>query len=556
MARLFPKIDPSEIQNPGERKVAVALVSQLPSRVEIFHGFHWMGDGRKGTVVEGECDFVVLDPEYGLLFVEVKGGSLSFDPEKMEWRREASRGESRLLGKDPFEQVRKSMHELVDRVISELPGAKGALPFTYAYAVAFPDCRYTGALPPSIVPSQLFDANKCANIKESIEKAFALFHRSEHKELSPPQVQAIHEALFPKYAIVPVIWRKVEDQEARLNRLTNEQQNLLNFLGDHKLASIKGVAGSGKTILALAKAQEKARAGLRTLFLCYNRPLKDWAIEVLPDDLTGNLVIDTYHGLVSDFCNAAKIRFQPPEGDGASSFWRDIAPEKLIEACSLVEQNQKFDAVIVDEGQDFYDLWWTSLDDIFKDPANKSCYYVFFDPNQNIFVQSPSIPAELGAPFQLPINCRNTVKIAHHCAELVNQTNKVRDGAPLGDEPEFLEVNNMSEAVLLAGKKVREWCMSGTGGLKTSQVAILASKTTDKDWSSALKTVALTSDLEKWRAGQGVLISPWRRFKGLEADAIVIIEDFHQSENQTEKANQYVARSRAKHLLSIIQITT
>ena len=168
MARLFPKIDPSEIQNPGERKVAEALVSQLPSRVEIFHGFHWMGDGRKGTVVEGECDFVVLDPEYGLLFVEVKGGSLSFDPDKMEWRREASRGESRLLGKDPFEQVRKSMHELVDRVISELPGAKGVLPFTYAYAVAFPDCQYTGSLPPSIVPNQLFDANKCANIWSNV----------------------------------------------------------------------------------------------------------------------------------------------------------------------------------------------------------------------------------------------------------------------------------------------------------------------------------------------------------------------------------------------------
>jgi hypothetical protein len=98
--------------------------------------------------------------------------------------------------------------------------------------------------------------------------------------------------------------------------------------------------------------------------------------------------------------------------------------------------------------------------------------------------------------------------------------------------------------------------MSGTGGLKTSQVAILASKTSDKDWSSALKTVSSTNDLRKWRAGQGVLISPWRRFKGLEADAIVIIEDFHQSESLTEKANHYVARSRAKHLLSIIQITS
>ena len=93
MARLFPKIDPSEIENPGERKVAQALVGQLPSRVEIFHSFHWMGDGRKGTVVEGECDFVLLDPENGLLFVEVKGGALDFDPERMVWTRTTPSGD-------------------------------------------------------------------------------------------------------------------------------------------------------------------------------------------------------------------------------------------------------------------------------------------------------------------------------------------------------------------------------------------------------------------------------------------------------------------------------
>ena len=74
MARLFPKIDPSEIENPGERKVAEALVSQLPSRVEVFHSFNCLGTNRAGKLVEGECDFVVVDPENGVIFVEVKGG--------------------------------------------------------------------------------------------------------------------------------------------------------------------------------------------------------------------------------------------------------------------------------------------------------------------------------------------------------------------------------------------------------------------------------------------------------------------------------------------------
>ena len=37
MARLFPALTPDEIENPGERAVARALIEQLPNRFEIFH---------------------------------------------------------------------------------------------------------------------------------------------------------------------------------------------------------------------------------------------------------------------------------------------------------------------------------------------------------------------------------------------------------------------------------------------------------------------------------------------------------------------------------------
>jgi hypothetical protein len=513
-----------------------------------------MGDGRRGTVVEGECDFVILDPENGLLFVEVKGGALDFNSERMEWARTTPRGEKRLLGRDPFEQVRKSMHEIVDRIGALIQGPKRALPFTYGFAVAFPDCRYTGSLPPSIVPDQLLDAAKCSSMSESVERVFNRFRLAQHGTLSSQDIQSIHDALFPRYAIVPVIWRKVEDQEARLQRLTTEQQRLLDFLGDRSLAAIKGVAGSGKTILAIAKAQESARKGLRTLFLCYNRPLKDWIVQALPDNTGDGLVIDTYHGLVADLCRLAKIPFRANEGEGDADFWRDLAPETLMQACSMLGDVYKFDAVIVDEGQDFYDLWWTSLDDVFRKPSDKACYYVFFDPNQNLYVQSPSIPGELGVAFQLPVNCRNTVRIAEHCASLVNQSNRVKDGAPTGDTPEFLSAPTLRDAYQLAGKRVREWCMPGAGGLKTSQVAVLVSSGFDKDLSVIFKTVAATEDFEAWRNGNGVLVAPWRRFKGLEADAIVIVEGPSKSDDPNERANRYVARSRAKHLLTVIQV--
>ena len=73
--RLFPALHPEEIQNPGERAVARVLVEQLPRRVEVFYSFNWLARDRRGTIPEGECDFVLLDRKRGVLFVEVEGGS-------------------------------------------------------------------------------------------------------------------------------------------------------------------------------------------------------------------------------------------------------------------------------------------------------------------------------------------------------------------------------------------------------------------------------------------------------------------------------------------------
>ena len=43
---------------------------------------------------------------------------------------------------------------------------------------------------------------------------------------------------------------------------------------------------------------------------------------------------------------------------------------------------EKFDALVVDEGQDFSDIWWTALNNIIKEDGY---LYVFYDGNQSIF---------------------------------------------------------------------------------------------------------------------------------------------------------------------------
>jgi hypothetical protein len=550
VARLFPALDPAQIDNPGERRLAQALVEQLPHRVEVFHGFNWLSRSRQGTLQEGECDFVLLDPERGLLFIEVKGGSLVFDGR--EWIREVG-AERRRLNKDPFAQAQRAMHDLFALVQQRLPRAEEALPCTYGFAVAFPDCRVSGTLPPSIQPELILDAARLTNLEASIRRVFAAFCRSAHRALTARETESVREALYPKYQLLPVVWRKVEDQEERLRRLTAEQQRILDILANQPKAAIRGVAGSGKTILALAKAQSLARAGLRTLLLCYNRPLKDWLQAAVPESFGEGLVIDTYHGLTDDLCRAAGLRLQEMGNPKEQAFWTETAPEALMQACERLGPEHKFDAIVVDEGQDFHDLWWTSLDSVFRDPSNKGCYYVFYDPKQNLYVEHPSLPGELGRPYELHENCRNTVRIAEHCAALVGYENRYRDGAPVGDAPDTVRVRTLAEAFKEAGRRVRLLCMPNQGGLQMAQVAVLAPGFTEKSWPAHFETIPLTKSFDQWRRKECVLIASWSRFKGLEADAIWIIEVPTKDDAHLE-ANRYVARSRAKHLLTIIEV--
>lgn len=549
MAKLFPALTPADIANLGERTVARALIEHLPNRVEVFHGFNWLTRSRAGTIQEGECDFVLLDSEHGLLFVEVKGGSLLFDGR--QWVRDVH-GELRLLNKDPFAQAQRGMHDIVGLVRNQFGRAGDNLPFTYGFAVAFPDCRIDGKLPPSILRELILDAASLRRVDASVRRIFRSFNRAGHRALTDRSVESVRAALFPKYRLIPVMWRKIEDQEERLRRLTDAQQRILDILANRTRAAIRGVAGSGKTILALAKAQAIARTGARTLFLCYNRPLKDWLRNAVSESFGDSLVIENYHGLADALCRQAGVPLWQMGDTRDKSFWTDVASEALMQACERLGPQHKFDALVVDEGQDFHELWWASLESVFRDPQDKACFYVFFDPNQNLYVERPCLPPELGEPYELPENCRNTVRIAEHCASLVGQETRSRHGAPVGDEPEVVRVRTLADAFREAGRRVRNLCMPNLGGLRFSQVAVLAPGFSVADWPDRFGTVPATKSFEEWSGDKGVLIASWHRFKGLEADAIVTIET-PVRDDARERVNRYVARSRAKHLLMVIE---
>ena len=554
MPKLIPKISIDEIPLKPERDVARALVEQLPDGCTIYHSYPWLRTERNdfyhtASLQQGETDFIIVHPKHGLLLLEVKGGEIEYNSTDMEWYRKL--GVRRKQITNPFEQARRNMHFLVNQIreLSFLGVSK--LPFTYGYAVVFPDCIYQGSLPPDAEPVIVLSAKDMSDLGGAVTKAFRQWDRRSHIE---PMKRSTHDGIVkgiqPSFKLMPILYRQIEEQEEQLVRLTDEQLRLLEFLGTHHRALIRGVAGSGKTLLAMSQAQRFADKKLNTLFVCYNKALANWLNSNIPEHYSELITVRHFHALCHDLCKSCDIPFDVLSEKNPDIFWRDKAPELLMQA--LDKCDTRFEAVVVDEGQDFHELWWAALGDIQTDPDNGPLY-VFYDPAQNLFVARSNLP-NLGQAFELPTNCRNTKKIALFCGQIQDVEIPTRIQTPDGMDCTMEIIPNSEKQVKRCEQLIRQWV--GQGNLKLSQIAILSPHGQPRSCIKDVQELAgrkLTLSLDSWRDEKGILFSTIRSFKGLEADAVIIIDvpDLDSIPYFT-KNDFYVAASRAKHILVVL----
>ena len=554
MARLIPKVDIDEIAVKSERDTARCLVAQLPNDCIIYHSYPWLKTDRNDrgntTIKEGETDFVIILPSHGMLILEVKGGEITYDEDSRDWSRVLGNGRLKSI-QDPFEQANRNTHYLENAIKRRGYQGANSLPFTYGYAVVFPDCEYKGPTPVGAEPAIIFSASDLPYLDRRITSALNQWSRRDNpRSLSSDDVKNITKAISPGFNLLPVLFRKLEEQEDKLFRLTNEQQNLLNFLGQKQRACIEGVAGSGKTMLAQAQAEKFADAGKTVLFICYNKNLAKWISDSIADEYKSLITVKHFHGLCADWIRKAGMSFTPPR-QGANEFWQDEAADLLMDSIDMVPE--KYDAVIVDEGQDFYPNWWMPLEMI-NCAGDEGAMYIFYDPRQNLYVdQKGSLPA-MGEAYNLPTNCRNTRSIAGKCSEILNVDIPTREEAPLGEKPTVLTLGLNYDVKKRVERYINEWVKNGN--LKPSQIAILSPNKKERSSISDLNAaqgIKITEDIDAWREDKGVLFSTVKSFKGLEADAVLLI-DIPEEEDTSffKQSDYYVACSRAKHLLVVI----
>ena len=556
MPRLLPQIDVDTIEPISERQVIVALLRDLPADCVILHSWETLilerTGGGKGIarLVQGECDAVVIWPDKGVLVLEVKGGGVDVDSRTGQWTSRDRYGNTHKI-KDPFEQARRNMHTLIEKVATEIGRPKQKLGFNFGYAVVLPSKRAEGSLPAKIDPAILCDGSGLASMGTFIERALELWRRKIDPSARTVKFSSIVSAILPTMRLVPSLAGRMDAEGHALHRMTEDQARFLDYVRAQSRARVWGAAGSGKTLLAVQRARRFATNEMRTLFLCYNKSLAVWLREATANDHTP-FEICTFHELCGNVTRAAGNSFEAPRDyQEADEFWKSGTPELLLE--NFESSGIEYDALVVDEGQDFRADWWDALSCVISDD---SPVYVFFDENQNLFHADgrDALKEWLPQRFDLPTNCRNTQSIAGWCSNIVAIDATVNEQAPVGlaVSQEFIEEGEKRKTYI--EELVKKWVVDEK--ISPSRIAILSPYRAEKTCLSEVSrigSVKLVSSVEDWSDGKGLLMTTIRSFKGLEADAIVMIDlPEPDSTPAFSSADFYVGCSRAKTVLYLV----
>jgi hypothetical protein len=464
MARLVPEVDPALISLKPERDVAVALQQHLPDFCLIYHSYCWLRPLRSdmnSPLQEGEADFVVLDPRYGLLAIEVKGGRIThqvFDDTEIYYR-ELPNGDKRHI-KNPFEQARQSLHFL-ERLL-DLKGAgldSHWFSGCYGYAVVFPDMTVGGPVPNDADVRIVFLAEHLLDMDRAVRGAFRSWQRRQHSRLDETAVQRCRERLRPVFHLIPARWRDLQRDEEQLVRLTDQQQIALAGLSEMQRVAVRGGAGTGKTLLALWRSVEFAREGMDTLLLCFNSRLSEYLNnrihEELPDKLAQRITVTTFHALCRRFYREAGELFQPPRASETSrDFWENQVPNAMFDFILDQVDNLRFDAIIVDEAQDFAKDWWLVIESLLR--VQNGPLYIFYDPYQNVF-QHENVFPQTAAIYRLNVNCRNTQRIHRYSAQAIGAELHPSELSPVGTDPICYTVKDDIEQRRRCDETIKHW---------------------------------------------------------------------------------------------------
>lgn len=252
------------------------------------------------------------------------------------------------------------------------------------------------------------------------------------------------------------------------------------------------------------------------------------------------VAVMTFHELCAEMAGRAGL--SRPAGVSERQLFEEVWLELLMDAFERLPE-EVFDAIVVDEGQDFLPLWWTAVE---SGLSTRGLLRIFYDNNQRVYASAANLPGEIKlVPIRLTLNLRNTKRI-HELVRKHYEGHEIEAVGPHGVEVRWVSVES-------PGKLQREVsdCVARLHSIErvpTGDIGVLAAT------EAIVQLLAPHDRLGEFAAvrcdqesGGRIVVDTIRRFKGLERQVVIVAAT---GESVTDKELPYVALSRARtHLV-------
>lgn len=527
----------------------------------------------RGSEMDREVDCILFHRKYGLLLIEAKDGQIStkedaLAPNGFVWL------QNRREERSPVEQVQSLTHPLHDHFSTMFPKdvGNGYSHVRVQWGVAFGDMENTSSVGSNALPPRR------AILKRDL-KSSSSFERQVKRILETPEAslgnvpfkndELSEENTNRLFAFLGCFdepsWPELWDMRANCRvEPTQIQEMLMESISRNPRMRIEGVAGSGKSLMVQWEARRLIEQGKRVAVLCYN----DLLAENLEADFRksgfeeSQLVVNGFFRFAQKYVRLAKVPGAPkkePEQKELKKEYFEKLPAYFAEALKLLKgkANRFFDAVIIDEGQDFENSWIDVALKLLADPKNGIIRF-FYDPMQVLYKgrnvlgnkQINELPVMV-----LKKGYRSTKQILSWIYDQTEMRISCYKDTPEGNPVDVRVYDNPEDQIELLRKEVTRL---KSKGVEPKDILVVSLRSRYNSGLSALNDeVFKWSEVNDSLSSVNINIVSAYRYKGLDK-RVVILTDLEPSDNDPgaphSKSNLLlVGATRAKEHLVVFK---
>lgn len=526
-----------------------------------------------------EVDFIILIPRAGILCLEVKGGQ--FEIRDGSWYTAGARKSI----ESPDRQSEQAMFALRNDLLRQFQREPTVLSAPMDFAVALTDWAWPYDLPrparlifdkavvdaPGLLARNLSEAARQFNTPVDSQSRSRRDPRRLRK-LTAGTIARLLDYLAPNYRLVA--GPQLERISEQLIRLTQEQFIVLDMFGENERCLVKGMAGTGKTMLALEFAKRSAHGSARVGLLCFNLLLGNFLrgqVEGYSKITAGGFWPDIIRPIIAGSTQWDEFRRDEEDASNdEAKLYDEIYPHYA--RLALKESGPQFDILVVDEVPDLsVSPYLELMDQLLVDGLSEGRWVMFGDfSNQAIFPGTErgaedALVRHRPARVNLRVNCRNALPIARDTA-LLAEADMLETRQIEGPRPDYLYWNDSHDLSGLLDEQVHRLL---NDGVRIEEMVVLSEHRLDESGLDAGRTYGGHHMVTYVRGEPNETDDGTPRlkfcsipsFKGMESEVVILIlgrlaEDTVEAtrpfDQQNARAYAYIGMSRARGALVVL----